>query len=274
LRSYCQISRQSKVFINIANEPNSLNLIEQLDQLLPQTQCQRCGFAACRPYAQAMANGEAAPNRCPPGGQEGVKALSSVLGQDEIALDLSRGMPGVGFVVKIDPAFCIGCTKCIRACPVDAIIGANKRMHTVIADHCTGCELCIPPCPTNCISMTPSQQSVWRPQDALAAQTRYLRRATRLTRDGFETPPEEADDLDNATAQIAQQGLAVKPAEKEHVEARQSALAKALAQARDRLAGRAALAKNQRKPEPPMVKSPGVSVSDNTSMHEEQHAKR
>ena len=251
-----------------------MNFIEQLDRLLPQTQCQRCGFAACLPYAQAMANGEAAPNRCPPGGQEGVKALSRVLGQTEIELDLSRGMPGVGFVVKIDPAFCIGCTKCIRACPVDAIIGANKSMHTVITDLCTGCELCIPPCPTDCISIAPRLHPVWSEEDALAAQTRYLRRATRIARDGFDTPTEQADDLDDATAQIAQHRVAPTPAEKGHLEARQSALAKALDQARDRLAGRAQLATTHRKPDRPVVESTGGSTSDHALVQEEQHAKR
>jgi Na+-translocating ferredoxin:NAD+ oxidoreductase subunit B len=229
-----------------------LNLIEQLDQLLPQTQCQRCGYPACRPYAEAMAEGEAAPNRCPPGGQEGVKALASLLGQAEIDLDLSRGTPGVGTVVKIDQAFCIGCTKCIRACPVDAIMGANKRMHTVIADLCTGCELCIPPCPTDCISIEPRQLAMWEPQDALSAQARYLSRITRLAKDGFESPAEESDELEEANSLVKTGRVEAGRGEASQVEPKQpqitmpdvrqaaltKALTKALDQARARLASR------------------------------------
>ena len=130
-------------------------LTERLDRLLPQTQCGQCGYDGCRPYAQAMARGEAGVDRCPPGGDAGARALAQVLGVPAIPFDRSRGehkAPQVAVIVEAD---CIGCTKCIQACPVDAIVGGAKYMHTVIADLCTGCELCIPPCPVDCIEMLP-----------------------------------------------------------------------------------------------------------------------
>jgi electron transport complex protein RnfB len=128
-------------------------LTERLDRLLPQTQCGQCGFDGCRPYAEAMAAGEAGVERCPPGGDAGARALARVLGVAPRPYDRSRGEhrpPQVALVVEAD---CIGCTKCIQACPVDAIVGASKLMHTVIAELCTGCELCLPPCPVDCIDL-------------------------------------------------------------------------------------------------------------------------
>lgn len=127
--------------------------VERIDAALPQTQCQRCGYAACRPYAAAIARGEAAINRCPPGGVEGVRVLARITGQPERPLDPDCGEETPPRVALIDEDTCIGCTKCIKACPVDAIVGASKLMHTVIADLCTGCELCLPPCPVDCIAM-------------------------------------------------------------------------------------------------------------------------
>jgi electron transport complex protein RnfB len=131
-------------------------LTERLDRLLPQTQCGQCGFAGCRPYAQAMASGEADVDRCPPGGDAGARALAHVLGVQARPFDRTRGAhkpPQAAVVVEAD---CIGCTKCIQACPVDAIIGAAKHMHTVIEPLCTGCELCIPACPVDCIILVPA----------------------------------------------------------------------------------------------------------------------
>jgi Na+-translocating ferredoxin:NAD+ oxidoreductase subunit B len=227
-----------------STEHNKLTLVEQLDQILPQTQCQRCGYAACRPYAAAMASGEASPNRCPPGGQAGVLALSKILDQDALELDPSRGVAGVGFIVKIDPAYCIGCTKCIRTCPVDAIIGANKRMHTVIADLCTGCELCIPPCPTDCITLEARAQAHWSPQDAFAAQNRYLGRLKRLAQDGFDLPLDDSDNDAQAPSSKAfgqiepKQQSAENTQEKARPESLERALEKALQQARERLGRR------------------------------------
>ena len=128
-------------------------LVERLDRLLPQTQCGQCGFDGCRPYAEAMARGEAGVDHCPPGGDAGARALAHVLGVAAVPFDRSRGEHKPAQVALIVEADCIGCTKCIQACPVDAIIGGAKYMHTVLADLCTGCELCIPPCPVDCIEL-------------------------------------------------------------------------------------------------------------------------
>lgn len=131
-------------------------LIERIDRLLPQTQCGRCTFAGCKPYATAIARGTAGINQCPPGGQATVAALAALLRREPQPVDPKFGVvPGARTVAYIDESACIGCAKCIQACPVDAIAGAQKFMHTVIAAQCTGCELCIPPCPVDCIRMRP-----------------------------------------------------------------------------------------------------------------------
>ncbi|HHW4681596.1 MAG TPA: Rnf electron transport complex subunit RnfB [Xylella taiwanensis] len=138
----------------MSNTPTP-NLVERLDRLLPQTQCGQCGFKGCLPYAEAMARGEANIDRCPPGGDAGARALAHVLNVPARPYDRSRGIqqrPQVAWIVEAD---CIGCTKCIQACPVDAIIGGAKHMHTVIAALCTGCELCVPVCPVDCIELHP-----------------------------------------------------------------------------------------------------------------------
>lgn len=128
-------------------------IVDQIDALLPQTQCGQCGHPGCRPYAEAIANGEE-HNRCPPGGEATVVALSELLGREVLPLDAEEGSAGdVKRVAVIREDECIGCTKCIQACPVDAIVGAAKLMHTVIADECTGCDLCVEPCPVDCIDM-------------------------------------------------------------------------------------------------------------------------
>lgn len=129
----------------------TIDLIERLDRLLPQTQCGQCGYAGCRPYAEAMARGEVGVDRCPPGGDAGARALAHVLGVPPRPYDRSRGAHTSARAVVIVEADCIGCTKCIQACPVDAIIGAAKHMHVVIEPLCTGCDLCIPACPVDCI---------------------------------------------------------------------------------------------------------------------------
>lgn len=132
-------------------------LIERIDALLPQTQCGRCTYTGCRPYATAIANGEADINQCPPGGLQTATALANLLGRTPRPVDPRFGIvPATPAVAWIDEPACIGCTKCIQACPVDAIVGASKFMHTVIADQCTGCELCVPPCPVDCIEMRPA----------------------------------------------------------------------------------------------------------------------
>ncbi|MFP5358618.1 MAG: electron transport complex subunit RsxB [Gammaproteobacteria bacterium] len=140
-------------------------LVEQIDRILPQTQCGQCGFPGCKPYATAIAAGEADINQCPPGGEDGVVKLAELLGREAKPLNPENGTAKLTKTVAlIDEAICIGCTKCIQACPVDAILGAANQMHTVIESHCTGCELCIPPCPVDCISMEPVPETLrsWR----------------------------------------------------------------------------------------------------------------
>jgi electron transport complex protein RnfB len=130
-------------------------VVDQIDALLPQTQCGQCDYPGCRPYAEAIADGEADINQCPPGGQPGIVALAELLGREPKPLNESHGEESIKTVVIIDEKICIGCTLCIQACPVDAIVGATKQMHTIIKDECTGCDLCIPPCPVECIYVIP-----------------------------------------------------------------------------------------------------------------------
>lgn len=127
-------------------------LVEKIDAVLPQTQCGQCGYPGCKPYAEAIAKGEADINLCPPGGDEGIHKLADLLGVEYKPFG-GDAMPKAKAVAFIDEQTCIGCTLCIQACPVDAIVGAAKQMHTVIASECTGCELCLAPCPVDCISM-------------------------------------------------------------------------------------------------------------------------
>lgn len=128
-------------------------LVDAIDAQLPQTQCRKCGFQGSRPYAEALAAGTTAINRCPPGGSDGIARLSALLGRPALPLDPDCGVEAPLTLALISEAACIGCTLCIQACPVDAIVGAPKRMHTVLLAHCTGCELCLPPCPVDCIDM-------------------------------------------------------------------------------------------------------------------------
>ena len=157
--------------------------IEAIDALLPQTQCRRCGFEACRPYAEALARNETLPNRCPPGGDEGAARLAAFLNRPATPVDRSCGEPGPLKVARIREADCIGCTKCILACPVDAISGASRWMHAVIESRCTGCELCLPPCPTDCIEMVEADTSEsWTSEQANAARSRLEARMRRLNK--------------------------------------------------------------------------------------------
>ncbi|CUS48609.1 MAG: electron transport complex protein RnfB [Idiomarinaceae bacterium HL-53] len=136
-------------------------LVDQIDEILPQTQCGQCGYPGCRPYAEAIANGDEI-NKCPPGGQATIEKLSALTGREAKPLDAAHGTEDVKKVAYIREDECIGCTKCIQACPVDAIIGANRQMHTVIVDECTGCDLCVEPCPVDCIDMLPVQTKAER----------------------------------------------------------------------------------------------------------------
>jgi len=132
-------------------------VVEQINQVLPQTQCGQCGYPGCKPYAEAIAKGEAPINQCPPGGQDGIRKLAALLDVEELELNPDNGVEDeVDTIVEIVEADCIGCTKCIQVCPVDAIVGAAKHMHTIIGDECTGCDLCIPACPVDCIIQIPA----------------------------------------------------------------------------------------------------------------------
>jgi electron transport complex protein RnfB len=137
---------------------------DMVDQLLPQTQCGQCGFPGCRPYAEAVAKGEAEINQCVPGGENTVRSLANLLGKDVQPVDAERGAAKPKALAVIDENLCIGCTLCLQACPVDAIVGAAKHMHTVIAGECTGCELCVPVCPVDCIRMEPirAETTTWK----------------------------------------------------------------------------------------------------------------
>jgi len=135
-------------------------LVDQIDALLPQTQCGQCDFAGCRPYAEAIAKGEAQINQCPPGGQDGVDALAQLLDVETLLLNEEFGENTTDHVVVVDEQVCIGCTLCIQACPVDAFVGASKVMTTVIEEECTGCDLCIPVCPVDCIHIKETQQTL------------------------------------------------------------------------------------------------------------------
>ena len=132
---------------------------QAVDALLPQTQCTRCGYAGCKPYAEAIVGGEAQINRCPPGGGVTIDALAKLLGRAPLPLNPANGVEGPALIAAIDEERCIGCAKCLPPCPTDAIVGARKRMHTVVAELCTGCELCVAPCPVDCIVMLPRESS-------------------------------------------------------------------------------------------------------------------
>jgi electron transport complex protein RnfB len=159
-------------------------LADRIEDLLPQTQCTKCGYPACRPYAEAIATGVANHNQCPPGGIEGVARLAHLLGKPVIPLNLENGVERPRPLAVIDENVCIGCTLCMQACPVDAIVGAAKQMHTVIEALCTGCDLCVPPCPVDCIAMIPvtgakSGWDAWTQDQADAARDRHDRRLAR-----------------------------------------------------------------------------------------------
>ena len=163
-------------------------LADRIEDLLPQTQCTRCGFPDCRAYAEAIAGGAADINRCPPGGAEGIRRLARLLDKPLLPLDTQHGHERPRPVAVIDESLCIGCTLCIQACPVDAIVGAAKQMHTVVPELCTGCDLCVAPCPVDCIAMieaTPGRSGwdAWSQPQADAARARHAARAIRLRRE-------------------------------------------------------------------------------------------
>ena len=168
------------------------DLPDQIDAVLPQTQCEQCGYRGCRPYAEAIARNEAAINRCPPGGAAGIEKLAALLDRPVLPLapDLRAEHPRM--LARIVEADCIGCTKCIQTCPVDAIVGAAKLMHTVLADDCTGCELCVPACPVDCIVLEPMPPAQIDAAHADAARWHFQRREARLQRQRDEREAELA----------------------------------------------------------------------------------
>jgi len=188
--------------VTVTAEPS---LVDRLDAALPQTQCTRCGYPDCRRYAEAIADGSAEINRCPPGGAEGIVRLADITGRRTLQLDTERGHEGPRALAVIDEAWCIGCTLCIKACPVDCIVGASKLMHTVIDALCTGCELCVPVCPVDCIAMLPvtgaqTGWQAWSPAQADEARERYAFHQLRVER--------EQRDNDERLAAKAQSKLA------------------------------------------------------------------
>lgn len=172
-------------------------LAARIDAALPQTQCTRCGYPDCAAYAQAIADGTAQINQCPPGGAEGIARLAALTGRPVQPLSAAHGQEAPRTLALIDEAWCIGCTLCIKACPTDAIVGANKHMHTVIAPHCTGCELCIPVCPVDCIALIPDSGNAtgwaaWSQEQAAHALQRYTQRQQRMKDSGSAAVPKAA----------------------------------------------------------------------------------
>lgn len=199
-------------------------LIDRIDALLPQTQCRRCGHDGCRPYAEAVAAG-APLNRCPPGGDAVIAALAALTRRPAESLDAACGAATPLQVARIDEAACIGCTLCIQACPVDALIGAPKRMHAVLSALCSGCGLCLPPCPVDCIALVPAGRA-WSTEDARAARRRFEARNRRLAGAGPST---------SSSLSASSRG---NPDDPQRKRTRQAAVAAALARARARRAGR------------------------------------
>jgi Na+-translocating ferredoxin:NAD+ oxidoreductase subunit B len=215
-------------------------LAEKLNAALPQTQCTRCGYPDCAAYAQAMAENAAEINQCPPGGAEGVQRLAAIIGRAALPLNPDNGIEGPRALAVIDEKWCIGCTLCLDACPTDAIVGSNKRMHTVIEPYCTGCELCIPVCPVDCISLENASGprtgwAAWSQAQADEALQRYQFHQLRTTR--------AQEENDARLERKAQAKLADLPAHSEHTDAavldkKRSVIEAALAQARARRAGK------------------------------------
>ncbi|MEI8401560.1 MAG: RnfABCDGE type electron transport complex subunit B [Alcaligenaceae bacterium] len=211
-------------------------LAQRINALLPQTQCTKCGYQGCEPYAQAIALEGVAINRCPPGGDAGIAALAQLLMQPIVALDSSCGLHQPLQVAVIDEQFCIGCTLCIQACPVDAIIGASKLMHTVLPEQCTGCDLCVAPCPVDCISMVPvTPLRQWTPLDAMRSRAHFEARQRRVAQrpESLRQSP-EFDKADPSGPTSA----ATKAAVTSDQINKQAAIAQALARARARRATR------------------------------------
>jgi electron transport complex protein RnfB len=216
----------------------SASLIHAIDAALPQTQCTRCGYPDCHSYALAIAEGQAGINQCPPGGQTGLERLAAITGQPVLPLSPEHGTEGPMTVALIDEAWCIGCTLCIKACPTDAIVGSNKRMHTVLPQYCTGCDLCLPVCPVDCISMHSVSDErtgwvAWSPAQAQQARQRYDARQARMVREHAAT---EARHLAKAEDKLAHLADHSKHTEPEVLDRKRALIEAALAKARARQA--------------------------------------
>jgi len=213
-----------------------VTLADRLNAVLPQTQCTRCGYPDCRRYAEAIADGTASINRCPPGGAEGVLRLAAISGQAAIALDPAHGIEGPRVLAVIDEGWCIGCTLCIKACPVDCIVGAPKAMHTVIDALCTGCELCVPVCPVDCIALEPatpgrSGWQAWTPAQADEARERYAFHSFRVAR---ELADNEERLAAKASAKLADLEAHTRLTDPDSIAAKRAVIEAALARARQR----------------------------------------
>ena len=192
------------------------SLSARIDAQLPQTQCTRCGYPDCRAYAEAIAGGEADINRCPPGGAEGIVRLAALTGRPVRPLDPQRGIEAPRALAVIDEDWCIGCTLCIKACPVDCIVGASKQMHTVIDDQCTGCELCVPVCPVDCIAIVEvtgprTGWDAWSPTQADEARQRYAFHRLRVERERRENDERLAAKAQAKLADLQSQSLITDP---------------------------------------------------------------
>jgi len=219
--------------------PNPAALAERIDGALPQTQCTRCGYPDCRSYAAALAEGRAEINGCPPGGHQGIERLAAITGRPVRPLDPVRGAEGPRFVAVIDETWCIGCTLCIKACPVDCIVGANKLMHTVVESQCTGCELCLPACPVDCIALVNasgerSGWDAWSVDQAQAARDRYAFHRVRVERDQREN---EARLAAKAAAKLADLPNQTRLTDPEAIARKRAVIEAAIARARARRAG-------------------------------------
>jgi electron transport complex protein RnfB len=221
-------------------------LADRIEDLLPQTQCTKCGYAGCRPYAQAVADGAAGYNQCPPGGAEGVARLAALLGKPVIPLNPENGVERPRPLAVIDEALCIGCTLCMQACPVDAIVGAPKLMHTVLAERCTGCDLCVAPCPVDCIDMVPvtgeaTGWDAWSQAQADAARRAHDRRIAREARGRAEREARlAARQAAAAPAVASERPAAASPSETDAAEQKRAIIAAALERARQKKAALAA----------------------------------
>ena len=217
--------------------PGPATLAERLLDALPQTQCTRCGYPDCAAYAQALAEGAAAINQCPPGGAEGVQRLAALTGQPALPLNPANGAEGPRQVAWIDEAWCIGCTLCIAACPVDCIVGAPKRMHTVIEADCTGCELCVPACPVDCIHLDNvtgerTGWAAWSSGQAQAARAQYQATQARRQRQADEQVQRREEKTSGATANSPETPETPEAPTKSAADPKRAAIAAALARAR------------------------------------------